>query len=135
MQPGFGYMKNSLILPDLSTDVTLAQSGALVGYAKASFGSVSPTTPTLNGQEVNVMFTDNGTFDFEVGILGSFLAQTFFTSVTVEDGDGTPVEFLTADAVSFTSNSTSARWDFGDGTAAIWDTFDDPEVHDCDFFL
>ncbi len=123
------------VAADLSVDVTLGQSGSDVGYGGiAGYGSTDPANPMLNSQEIDTIKTSDTINDFKVDILGFILAQTFFTSVTVEDGDGSPRTFFTS-AATFSSNATRAQWTWGSGSNGVWDTFDDPEVHPADFFL
>lgn len=120
----------------LTVTVTVGVSSTLYGYNKPVMGSTDPVNPILNGQEIIVIESVLGSYDFEVHISGNFLGQSFFDNVVVENGDGADETFTTASA-TFSSTSTRARWRWGTGGSStlVWDSFDSGEEHDAVFTL
>lgn len=86
------------------------------GFVRSAYGVVSPAS--LMGVQLEGLFADTTTRDFEVRFNNPSLAQNFFNRVAVISSSGVLRAFNTADA-TFSTGLVSG-WLWGTGSNPVW---------------
>lgn len=109
----------------LSITITAENSGFTTGWSDISgLGSVDPTSPSLEGYDLELVYTVDGAPDIvQVTITdgGATAAQSLFSSVHIYGG-AVDMTLDTASASSFTQSSGFTSWQWNSGITLLSDS-------------